>query len=211
MWWWRQRTNDQGLGTWFQPSIDVQRQGATAKDLGDDPVIMPGDVLHCDVGITVARLNTDTQHLAYVLRPGESDAPAGLKQALANANAMQDIAMEEIRPGRTGNEILGSVLSRMKAKGITGTMYSHPIGLNGHGAGPLIGLWDYQDGVAGRGEARVIPSMWFSIELQATTPVPEWGGQAVQMAQEEDMIIGAGGSNRWARQRQHQLFLVKGE
>jgi Metallopeptidase family M24 len=209
VWWWRQRANDQGLGTWFQPSIDVQRRGATAKDLGNDPVIMPGDVLHCDVGITVARLNTDTQHLAYVLRPGETDAPAGLKQALANANAMQDFAMEEVRPGRTGNEILGSVLARMKAKAITGTMYSHPIGLNGHGAGPLIGLWDYQDGVVGRGEARVIPSMWFSIELQATTPVPEWGGQPVQMAQEEDMIIGADGRNRWAKQRQTALLLVR--
>jgi hypothetical protein len=209
VWWWRQRVNDQGLGTWFQPSVDVQRRGVTAKDLGDDPVIMPGDVLHCDVGISVARLNTDTQHLAYVLGPGESDAPAGLKQALANANAMQDIAMEEIRPGRTGNEILGSVLSRMKAKGITGTMYSHPIGVNGHGAGPLIGLWDYQDGVAGRGEARVIPSMWFSIELQATTPVPEWGGQPVQMAQEEDMIVGADGRNRWALKPQRELFLIR--
>src|SRR5947207_10249590 len=209
VWWWRQRVNDQGLGTWFQPSVEVQRRGAAAKDLGYDPVIMPGDVLHWDVGITVARVNTDTQHLAYVLGPGESEAPAGLRQALANANAMQDIAMEEIRPGRTGNEILGSVLSRMKAKGITGTMYSHPIGLNGHGAGPLIGLWDYQDGVVGRGEAKVIPSMWFSVELQATTPVPEWGGQPVQMAQEEDMIIGADGRNRWARQRQSELFLVR--
>jgi len=210
VWWWRQRTNDQGLGTWFQPSVSVQRKGVTAKELGEDPVIQPGDVLHCDVGITVARLNTDTQHLAYVLQPGETDAPAGLKQALANANAMQDFAMEEIRPGRTGNEILGAVLTRMKAKGITGTMYSHPIGLNGHGAGPLIGLWDYQDGVVGRGEATVIPSMWFSIELQATTPVPEWGGQPVQMAQEEDMIVGADGKNRWAKQRQNQLFLVRG-
>ena len=210
VWWWRQRTNDQGLGTWFQPSVNVQRKGVTAKELGDDPVIQAGDVLHCDVGITAARLNTDTQHLAYVLRPGETDAPAGLKQALANSNAMQDFAMEEIRPGRTGNEILASVLARMKAKGITGTMYSHPIGLNGHGAGPLIGLWDYQDGVVGRGEAKVIPSMWFSIELQATTPVAEWGGQPVQMAQEEDMIIGADGKNRWAKQRQNQLFLVRG-
>jgi hypothetical protein len=210
VWWWRQRLNDQGLGTWFQPSVNVQRQGVTAKELGDDPVIQPGDVLHCDVGITVARLNTDTQHLAYVLRPGETDAPAGLQRALANANAMQDFAMEEIRPGRSGNEVLGAVLSRMKARGITGTMYSHPIGMNGHAAGPLIGLWDYQDGVAGRGEARVIPSMWFSIELQATTAVPEWGGQPVQMAQEEDMIIDAAGSNRWARQRQDRLFLVRG-
>jgi hypothetical protein len=209
VWWWRQRTNDQGLGTWFQPSIEVQRKGVKSEDLGDDPVIQPGDVLHCDVGITVARLNTDTQHMAYVLLPGESDAPAGLKAALANANAMQDIAMDETRPGRTGNEILASVLSRMKAKKISGTMYTHPIGVNGHGAGPLIGLWDYQDGVPGRGDAKVAPPMWFSIELQATTPVPEWGGQPVRMAQEEDMVIGADGKPRWALKRQDRLFLIR--
>ena len=208
VWWWRQRTNDQGLGTWFQPSVSVQRKGMKSDQLGDDPVIQPGDVLHCDVGITVARLNTDTQHNAYVLRPGETDAPAGLKRALANANAMQDFAMEETRPGRTGNEILGAVLTRMKGKNITGTMYSHPIGMHGHGAGPLIGLWDYQDGVPGRGDAKVVPSMWYSVELQATTPVPEWDNQPVQMAQEEDMIIGADGKTRWALKRQDQLFLV---
>jgi Xaa-Pro aminopeptidase len=167
-------------------------------------------VLHCDVGITVMRLNTDTQHNAYVLMPGETEPPAGIRRALANANAMQDIAMEEVRPGRTGNEILKSVLSRMKSKGINGTMYSHPIGVNGHGAGPLIGLWDYQDGVPGRGDANVIPSMWFSIELQATTPVAEWQGQPVRMAQEEDMIIGADGRARWALKRQDRLFVIRG-
>lgn len=209
VWWWRQRVADQGLGTWFQPSVSIQRRGSASEQLGDDPVIMRGDVLHCDVGITVARLNTDTQHNGYVLLPGETDAPPGLKRALANANAMQDFAMAEIRPGRSGNEILKSVLDRMRAAGINGTMYSHPIGMNGHGAGPLIGLWDYQEGVPGRGDAKVIPSMWYSIELQATTPVPEWGGQPVRMAQEEDMIIGADGRPRWAFQRQDKLFLVR--
>ena len=134
----------------------------------------------------------------HQVRPGETDAPEGLRRALANANAMQDFAMEEIRPGRTGNEILLAVRKRMIARGIDGTMYSHPIGMNGHGAGPLIGLWDYQDGVPGRGDAKVIPSMWYSIELQATTPVPEWNNQPVRMAQEEDMIIDAAGKVRWA-------------
>jgi Xaa-Pro aminopeptidase len=208
-WWWRQRVNDLGLGTWFQPSVDVQRRGATAEQIGDDPVIMPGDVLHCDVGITVARLNTDTQHLAYVLRPGERDAPAGLKRALGNANALQDIVMDAIKPGRSGNEILTAARAAMKARGIDGTIYSHPIGLHGHGAGPLVGLWDYQDGVPGRGDAKVIPSMWYSIELQATTPVPEWNNQPVRMAQEEDAIVGADGKIRWALKRQDKLFLVK--
>ncbi len=209
VWWWRQRVNDLGLGTWFQPSIDVQRRGKTARDLGEDPVIERGDVLHSDLGITALRLNTDTQHLAYVLLSGESDAPAGLKRALANANAMQDIVMDELKPGRTGNEILAASRARMKQKGIDGTIYCHPTGLHGHGAGPLIGLWDYQDGVPGRGDAKVIPSMWWSIELQATTPVAEWGNQAVRMAQEEDAIIGPDGAVRWALRRQDALFLVR--
>jgi Xaa-Pro aminopeptidase len=209
VWWWRQRVNDLGLDTWFQPSINVQRQGVTAAELGDDPIIQRGDVLHCDVGITVARLNTDTQHNAYVLKLGETDAPEGIRRALAAANALQDIVMEETRPGRSGNEILASSRKRMADKGINGTIYSHPIGVHGHGAGPLIGLWDYQDGVAGRGDAKVIPSMWYSIELQATTPVPEWKGQPVRMAQEEDAIIDANGKIRWALKRQDRLFLIR--
>lgn len=209
VWWWRQRVNDLGLGTWFQPSIEVQRQGATEESLGEDPVIQRGDVLHCDVGITALRLNTDTQHMAYVLREGETDAPAGLRQALANANRFQDILLEEVRPGRTGNEILTATRSRLAALGLSGTMYSHPIGMHGHGAGPLIGLWDYQDGVPGRGDHRVIPSMWFSAELQVTTPVKEWGDQPVRMALEEDFMIGADGANRWALQRQDRLHLIR--
>ncbi|HEY5545082.1 MAG TPA: M24 family metallopeptidase [Gemmatimonadaceae bacterium] len=209
VWWWRQQVNDLGLGTWFQPSIDVQRRGVTGEQLGEDPIIQKGDVLHCDVGITALRLNTDTQHMAYVLRDGEADAPAGLKTALRNANRFQDILFEEVRPGRTGNEILASTLAKLKAERLDGTMYSHPIGMNGHGAGPLIGLWDYQEGVPGRGDAKVIPSMWFSAELQVTTPVPEWNGQPVRVSQEEDFIVGADGKPRWAIRRQSEYHIVK--
>jgi Xaa-Pro aminopeptidase len=208
VWWWRQRVNDVGLGTWFQPSVSVQRKGATAEQLGADPVILRGDVLHCDVGITALRLSTDTQHNAYVLREGETDAPEGLGQALANGNRLQDILFEEVRPGRSGNEILAATLARMKAAGLDGTMYSHPIGMHGHGAGPLIGLWDYQEGVPGRGDHRVVPNMWYSSELQVTTPVAEWGGQPVRMAQEEDFFIGPDGRPRWAFRRQDRLHLI---
>jgi len=209
VWFWRQRVNDLGLGTWFQPSIEVQRKGVSEEQLGDDPVIMRGDVLHCDVGITALRLNTDTQHMAYVLLPGETDAPAGLKAALAKAERLQDILFENMKPGRTGNEILASALATMRKEGIDGSIYTHPIGVNGHGAGPLIGLWDYQDGVPGRGDHKVIPSMWFSSELQATTPVAEWGGQRVRMAMEEDFLLGADGMPRWALKRQEALHLVR--
>jgi len=209
VWWWRQQVNDLGLGTWFQPSIDVQRRGSSAQQLGADPVIQRGDVLHCDVGITALRLNTDTQHMAYVLREGETRAPAGLEAALRNANRLQDILFEEVRPGRTGNEILAASLAKMKADGLNGTLYTHPIGMHGHGAGPLFGLWDYQEGVPGRGDAKVIPSMWFSSELQVTSPVADWGGQPVRMALEEDFILGTDGRPRWAIRRQSELHLVR--
>jgi Xaa-Pro aminopeptidase len=209
VWYFRQRVNDFGLGTWFHPSVDVQRRGATDEQLGDDPVIQRGDLLHCDGGITALRLNTDIQHLAYVLREGEPAPPAGLLHALTRSNRLQDIMMEEVRPGRTGNEILASARARMRNERIDGTIYSHPIGLNGHGAGPLIGLWDYQEGVPGRGDHRVIPNIWFSIELQATTPVPEWNGQPVRMAQEEDMVMGPDGVPRWAYRRQTELHLIR--
>lgn len=209
VWWWRQQVNDLGLGTWFQPSVDVQRKGVSAESLGEDPVIQPGDVLHCDVGITALRLNTDTQHMAYVPLAGETRVPAGLQQAMRNANRLQDILFEEVRPGRTGNEVLAATLAKMKRENLDGTMYSHPIGMHGHGAGPLIGLWDYQEGVPGRGDVPVIPNMWYSSELQVTTRVPEWGSQPVRVAQEEDFVIGTDGRPRWAYGRQSEFHFVR--
>ncbi|MGD2153156.1 MAG: M24 family metallopeptidase, partial [Gemmatimonadales bacterium] len=173
-WWMRQRINDLGLETWFHTSVDVQRRGGVESS---NPVIMHGDVLHCDIGITALGLNTDTQHMGYVLRPGETDVPQGLKQALAAANRLQDIVMEEMEPGRTGNQALRRALARMRDAGIDGTVYSHPVGDHGHGAGPLIGLWDRQEGVPGRGDVPIRPNTWWAVELQAASPVPEWDGQ----------------------------------
>jgi Xaa-Pro aminopeptidase len=207
VWWFRQQINDLGLGTWFQPSVDVQRHGGLPDTR--PIVIQKGDVLHCDIGITVMRLNTDTQHMGYVLRDGEMDVPEGIMRALSTANRLQDIVMSAMRPGATGNEVLRSSLDTMQAAGINGTVYSHPIGEYGHGAGPLIGLWDRQDGVPGPGDVELRPSTWYSIELQATSPVPEWDGQEVRMMLEEDAELTADGAMRWILRRQTEFHLVR--
>lgn len=207
-WWTRQRLNDLGLGTWFHTDVDVQRRGASPDTL-DNPVIMPGDVLHIDFGVSAMGLKTDTQHMGYVLRAGEREPPEGLRHALLNSNRLQDIVLAELRPGRTGNEILGAALAAMRAQGITGTVYSHPVGDHGHGAGALIGLWDHQEGVAGRGDVPIWPDTWFSIELEARTPVPEWDGQVVKSSQEEDAVVGEDGMARWVLRRQIAFLLVR--
>ena len=208
VWWLRQRVNDLGLGSWFQPSVTVQRAGV---EMGDSaaPVIARGDVLHVDFGITALGLNTDTQHMGYVLRAGESAPPAGLERALARGHRLQEILLAEMEPGRTGNEVLGRALARMRAEGIDGSIYSHPIGDHGHGAGSLIGLWDRQEGVPARGDVPLRPNTWFSIELQAAVPVPEWNDQPVRIALEEDAQIDGAGARHWILRRQERFHLVR--
>jgi Xaa-Pro aminopeptidase len=213
-WWLRQQVNDLGLGEWFPPSVSVQRPGMGPREFAATAdrsalVIQRGDHLHTDFGISAMGLATDTQHVGYVLKPGESDAPPGLRQALANSNRLQDLLTARMKPGRTGNEVLADTLAAMKSAGIEGTVYTHPIGDRGHGAGPLIGLWDRQEGVPGRGDALLLPSTWFSIELQATTPVPEWGGQPVRSAQEEDAVLNEDGTLAFVLPRQTRYHLVR--
>jgi len=208
VWWMRQRVTDLGLGTWFHTDVDVQRRGIDLTDSAS-VVIQRGDVLHCDFGLTALGLNTDTQHMGYVLRAGERDVPDGLERALATSNRLQDLLLAEMKPGRSGNAVLAAALAAMRAAGIDGTIYTHPIGDRGHGAGPLIGLWDHQEGVPGRGDVPLIPSTWFSIELQATTPVPEWNNQPVRSAQEEEAELSADGTMRWVLRRQTAWHVVR--
>jgi hypothetical protein len=206
-WWMRQRINDMGLQTWFQPSVDVQRRGGVDAD--GPAIIQRGDVLHCDVGITALGLNTDTQHMGYVLREDQTDVPEGLKQALRNGNQLQDILLAEMRPGPTGNEVLHAALAKMREAGIDGTIYTHPVGDNGHAAGPLIGRWDNQADIPGRGDVPLRGPSWYAIELQATSPVAEWDGQRVRIAMEEDAELTTEGTMRWILGRQTEFHLVK--
>jgi len=211
-WWLRQEVNRLGLGEWFPPTVEVQRRGTKTGAVvreRPDVTIERGDHLHVDFGIHAMGLATDTQHVGYVLREGETEPPPGLRKALENSNRLQDLLLERLKPGRSGNQILSETLAAMKTAGLTGTIYTHPIGDHGHGAGPLIGLWDRQEGVPGRGDVLVLPSTWFSIELQATTPVPEWDGQALRSAQEEDAVVDESGRVSWVVERQTKYHLVR--
>ncbi|MBW3535413.1 MAG: aminopeptidase P family protein, partial [Gemmatimonadetes bacterium] len=187
-------------------TVDVQRAGGVPSD--GPVVIQPGDLLWTDFGVVAMGLKTDTQHLGYVLRSGESEAPEGLRRCLANSNRLQDILLAHMEPGLTGNEILAGALAQMRSEGIDGTIYTHPIGDHGHGAGPLIGRWDAQEGVPERGDVVLLPSTWHSIELQATTPIPEWGGEPASCRQEEEAYLDEAGERHWVFRRQDRLHLV---
>src|SRR5262245_19190179 len=207
-WWMRQRVVDLGLGKWFHPSITIWRKGGIPEATPPDKrVIQRGDMLHCDFGIVYLGFSTDTQHNAYVLLPGETDAPEGLKAGLKAANRLQDLTMQYAKAGATGNAALAQALADAKREGLTPSIYCHPIGYHGHGAGPPIGMTDYQDGVPGRGEYVFRPDTWHSIELNVAHKVREWNDQAVTFALEEDAALTAAGWD-WIDGRQTTFYLI---
>ena len=183
----------------------MTRQGV--KDLLEgDTVIRQGDLVWTDFGITYLRLNTDMQHLAYVLKDGETQAPAGLRAGLKAANAVQDALTASFKTGITGNAVLAAARAKAIAAGLKPSIYSHPLGYHGHGAGPAIGFWDNQNPDP-RGDFAVhAPTTW-SIELSAFAPVPEWGGQEVQFRVEEDAYFD-GQTVRFLDGRRTELILI---
>jgi len=170
-------------------------------------VILPGDLLHVDFCAGMLGLKTDTQQLAYVLRPGETDAPAGLKAGMAAANKVQDALISSFRTGLTGNDVLAAARQKALAQGLNPVIYTHSIGLHGHGAGPWIGSWENQNAIPGRGDYRIYPDTAWSIELAALAKVPEWNGQEVRFPLEVDGFWDSK-SWRWIDGRQTQLMLI---
>ncbi len=210
-WWLREEVRRTGLEVWFQPTASVQRAGDGQPGSFSTPpeaaTITPGDLVHVDFGIVRLGLHTDQQQHAYVLRSEEAEAPPGLTAGVRRANQAQDLLMAEFAAGRTGNEILAAARKACAAAGLDATIYTHPLGVHGHAAGPTIGLWDQQDGVPGAGDYQMQRDTAYSIELSVAVAVPEWGGQQVRFMLEEDAFFD-GASVRLLDGRQTDLWLV---
>jgi len=208
-----------GASTWFQPDIRVQRHGANDLEVGkhsatpaapgpalEGIVIARGDVLHVDMGITAMGFSTDWQKMAYVLKPGETDAPSGLKTAMTNTNALQDAVMVTCsRPGKPNTEAAECAMAEMQRRGIEAQIYSHPIGFQGHGLGAGI-----NSGGGGRGRAGtpLRAGSYISIELNTATPVPEWGGRKVYVMMEDDAYLTDAGW-KFFQPRQERWYLIR--
>jgi len=199
VWWFREKIRELKLITWFHPSVSIQRADPESFDhlrsfssRPDNNVIMPGDLLHVDFGITYLRLNTDTQQHAYILRPGETEVPEYLNKAFDNGNRLQDIFTNNFKEGRTGNEVLKMSREQAIEEGLKPSIYTHPIGYHGHAAGTTLGMWDSQGGVPGSGDYPLHLNTAYSIELNAATFIEEWGKE-IRIMLEEDAFFDESG------------------
>ena len=204
-----------GVRTWFQPDLRVQRAtGDVATSRGflavapEATLITPGDLVHIDFGISYMGFDTDWQKMAYVLKPGETDAPPGLKAALANTNTLQDAVMlRHARPGLTSGTVFNATMAEMKQRNIEAMVYSHPIGAQGHGLGASIDFRSALRTDTTSQNSRLRLGSYISIELNTATAVPEWGGKKVFVMMEDDAHLTADGF-RFFRPRQERFYLI---
>jgi Xaa-Pro aminopeptidase len=197
------------LSYWFFPSIDIVRSVENIKKFGEkDNVIRRGDMLHCDVGISYLGLSTDMQHNAYVLNVGETDAPPGIKSLFEKGKRLQDIILEEMKQGKTGNEILKASLDRGKSENLVPSIYSHPINYYGHGSGMMIGFTERQESFKGTGEHPLYPNTSYSMEFSVSASIPEWNNQRAILGVEDDMIFAKTGAY-FIDGRQEKLYLIR--
>lgn len=210
-WWMMQQVNNLGLGIWFQPDLRVQRQAKTTStsqqflSVADEKMVLePGDLIHVDFGLIYMGLSTDWQKHGYLLKPGEKDAPAGLKAALKNTNRLQDILFGFAHAGMTGSEVYDATIAECKKQGIEAMIYSHPIGAHGHGLGASI---DFRRGIGGD-EDRLRLDAFTSIELNSSTAVPEWNDQKVTIMAEDDAVMTPTGY-KFIRPRQTEFYLIR--
>lgn len=212
VWWMREKVAAMGLKTWFHPTVDVQRSGASDLYAFDNKskfdVIQPGDLVHCDFGITYLGLNTDCQELAYVLKREEDQAPDFLVEALAEGNAVQDFLTTNFKEARTGNETLALALSQAKDAGLRPQIYTHPLGLYGHSAGTTFGMWDAQAGVPGSGDHPLQRRTVYAIELNAKVYLEPWE-KDIRVMLEEAGYFGPEGF-QYVNKRQTELILIGG-
>lgn len=215
--WFYDQLGNYGVSTWFQPDLRVQRRGMkndTSRGFlavaPESRVIQRGDVVHVDFGITYMGLNTDWQKVAYVLRDGETDVPAGLKRALKNTNELQDaLTLRAARPARLAGEVYDQAMQEMKSKGIEARIYSHAIGNQGHGLGPGIDFRSAKRADLGENQGkRLRKGSYTSIELNTLTPVPEWDNQKVYVMEEDDAYLTEDGF-KFFIPRQEEWYLVK--
>lgn len=192
----------------FPPGLTIYREGTEdGIPASDDPVIEPGDLLHVDFGVRLMGLVTDQQHLAYVLKPGESEPPPGLQAAFDESVRAAELYVEALEPGRAGTEVKEIVERRAADEGIDALIYGHTQGNWVHDVGArTVPDWPERYGIFA--VKPVKPREFWSIEFRTRSAVPEWGGQLVPMPREEDAWIDDDGKVSYLTGPQTELWLV---
>ncbi len=217
-WWLMDRLLERGLGSSFGfPSIYITGPDGV-EAVSNDRIIQGGDVMMIDWGVCHLNFCTDMKRVAYVLRPGETEAMPGVQNAFDRALEARAVSRKAIRPGITARENMDRIGAALTEAGFNPIPFNEPtdgpmtdvtweghhsVGNLGHGIGPSIALWNPR-----RVTFDVVPSNLLSIELFAYTAIPEWGGAKLRVPLEDDAVVTERGAE-WLYPANSRLLLIK--
>jgi Xaa-Pro aminopeptidase len=203
-WWWRDKAKEIGLDICsFLPGLRIMRDGQTIEANDPDTPIEPGDCLSIDAGLRFLHFQTDMKRSAYVLRPGETEAPRGMQKALAAANAVTDRLIANMHPGRLGHEAWSMTMAGLNEDGYETAyamgssagptmpevgIYCHSVGTSVHD----IGARTAENNPHAFGDRVGYPlalNNWYSIEHHTSTPIAEWDYRTLRVNTEEDSML----------------------
>ncbi len=185
----------------------------SGKDRGHshptDRVIQPGDFIQTDFGIRVYdRWVTDIQRFAYVLAPGETEAP---QEALDKWEAPKHgnrAAYAAMKPGATGNEVDRAQRIVLEENGSQPVMWGtgHPVGYWAHDSGPGL-----SGGRLGQDLPRVAtqvlkPGMTFSFDGFHKWSLTDSTTKTISV---EEMVVITEDGAQWMTPPQEELILIQ--
>jgi Xaa-Pro aminopeptidase len=160
---------------------------------------------------------TDMKRVAYVLKEGETEAPASFRNAYEQGLKARAAITAAIKSGITAQEAEDQVYASLTKAGFNRIDFNQPseedvtdvvigchsVGNWGHGIGPSIAFFNPV-----RIGYELKNSNLLSIELFAYTKIPEWGGKKLRIPLEDDAIVTERGIE-WLYPVNRKILVVK--
>jgi Xaa-Pro aminopeptidase len=167
-----------------------------------DEVVRPGETLHIDFGVKIDGYCSDHQRMWYVLRPGESEAPAEVQRIFnAVAGAIQ-AAADFVRPGVKGYEVDAVARSFITEAGFEEYPHAlgHSVGRYAHDGG--VGFYPRWERYGSKPYGTISVGQIFTLELGVRS-------QFGYISLEEEIIITENGCE-WIVPPQKEIWLIRG-
>jgi len=203
--WMRARAQELGFGVAFGSVVVGPARGHSDPT---DRVIQRGDVLRTDWGASCDGYCADIQRMAYVLKEGETQAPAWLERLFRATLSANRAAAAALVPGATGCDVDRAGRAAVVAGGYEEFPHGtgHPIGLKVHDVGPMLGP-DWRERYGNTVFFRIEPDQVFAVEPMAYAAPAELGYE-VHASLEEDVVVEAGGP-RYIGTPQTRTILIR--
>ncbi|NSW53410.1 MAG: aminopeptidase P family protein [Anaerolineae bacterium] len=183
------------------PGVNAGYAGVVGHASPKDNRAQRGQVIHFDFGVRENEYCSDIQRVVYLLREGETEAPAAVQRAFDTIRIALNAAAAAMKPGITGQGVDAIARRIVVEAGYPEFMHAtgHQVGLETHDGGTVLGpAWErYGQTPFGRLEAG---------QVYAVEPTLVLEGYGI-IGLEEDVVVTENGAEFLSHPQQALILL----